>query len=226
MTALLDSSTVPSATRVRGSIATVVLASAALIQIVLLLVRPWGERNDFRYDSVEPIRNNLWTGMLVDGISFAIIGVTLSLVVCNLVRGRGSAWATVGAFVTSLGAIVFAMGALAMATIVWYATSTSAFSTDTGRELMDYAIGSGAHPKGSLATIPSMGGFMVFTVGSILLFIALIRSAVVSRWLPIALLVATVGEFVIQGRATDLVQIIWMALVGTLAIFAVKGRQS
>jgi hypothetical protein len=226
MTALLDSSTVPQATRVRGPLAAVVLASAALTQIVLLLVRPWGERNDFLYDSVEPIRSNLWTGMFVDGITFAAIGITLSFVVCDLVRTRGSALATLGAVVTSLGAILYAMGALAVATIVWYATSTSAIGVDAGRDLMDYAIGSGAQPKASPATIPTIAGFMTFTVGSVLLFAALIRAAVVPRWLPITLLVATFGEFLSQGRVADMVQIVWMALAVTLAVFAVKGRQS
>ena len=226
MTALLDSSTIPPTTRVRGPIAAVVLASAAFTQIVLLLVRPWGERNDFLYDSVEPIRTNLWAGMFVDGVTFAAIGITLSLVVCNLVRSRGSAWATVGAVVTSLGAILYAMGALALGTVVWYATSTSAIGVDAGRDLMEYAIGSGAQPKASPATIPTIAGFMTFTVGSVLLFAALIRATVVPRWLPIALIVATVAEFLSQGRAADVVQIVWMALAATLAVFAVKGRQS
>lgn len=226
MTTTVDAPTFPPTTRVRAHIPAVVLAVAAITQIGVLLVRPWGERNDFRYDSVAPIRTTLWAGMLVDGLTVATIGITLSLVVCTLVRARGSVWALVGAVVTSLGGILFAMGALSMATIVWYATGGSVIGTDVGRTFMARAIGSGAHPDATLATIPSMAGFIVFTVGSILLFVALIRAGVVPRWLPLALLVATVGEFVIQGRATDLVQIVWMALVATLAIIAIKVRQS
>lgn len=225
MTTMLDSRNSSPATRVRGPIAAVALALAALAQIVMLLVRPWGERNDLVYDSVAPIRSSLWTGTLVDGVTFAAIGITLSLIVCNLVRSRGSAWATVGAVVTTLGAIVYAMGALALGTFVWYATSTSAIGEDAGRALMKSAVGSGGHPDASLATIPLIAGFVAVTAGSVLLFAALIRAAAVPRWLPITLLIATAGEFLSEGRAADLVQIVWMALAGTLAVVAVKVRQ-
>lgn len=205
-------------TRARSIVGAAVLAATATVQIVLLVIRPWGQRNHLSYDDVEPIRDRLWTGSLVSGLTFCILAVALAHIVCSVVRSRGSMLATAGALVVTIGGALSAMGSLALATFVWYATGP-AISTDAGRALMSDAIGVGGHPKASLATWPIMVGYLAFSLGSLLLFAALVRSRSVPRRLPVALIIATIAMFVVPpGQAQDFVQVGFMALVAILAV--------
>jgi hypothetical protein len=155
----------------------------------------------------------MWTGIVIDAFAFAVLGVALSLVVCMLARSRGAAWATVGAVVTSLGGIAFAMGAFGFASLAWYATDTTAIPVESGTEFLKYAVDNPQH-----GMVLQMAGFLLFTVGSILLVVALIRSRSVPVWLPIAFLVLVVAQFTpVPSRVLDFVQVALMALLVVLA---------
>jgi len=204
-------STVPSRSR-RTLVASALAVSAAAVASVLLW-HPWPVRDRFGYGDIAPIRDGMWTGIVIDATAFAVLGVALSLVVCMLARSRGAVWATVGAVVTSLGGIAFAMGAYGFASLAWYATDTTAIPAESGTEFLKYAVDNPQH-----GMVLQMAGFLLFTLGSIALFIALIRARTVPLWLPITFFVLVVAQFTpVPSRVLDLIQVALMALLVVLA---------
>jgi hypothetical protein len=200
--------------RGRTLIVAATLALAAGIVAIVLLFRPWPVRNSFLYQELAPVRDAIWTAILVDAVAFAAIGISLSLVVCLLAPGRGARIANVGAIVTTLGGTLFAMGAFAFAAMTWYITDPAALPVADGTGLLEYTV---ANPEHVL--LPQMLGFLLFTVGTLILAAALFRSGSVGRWLPIAIVVTTVGQFAVHDRALDFVQI------GAMAVLILVGMQ-
>lgn len=190
------------------------LTVGSLTIAVLLLTTPWGERNALDYASLAPIRDNVWAGLLLDGLAFAVVGVTVGLAVCSLARSRGATLATIGAVLTSLGGIAFAMGAFAFASLAWHVTDTSLVNATDGAALLAYAVDNPLH-----GIAVQMVGFLSFTVGLVLLAIALLRAGTVPRALPISMLAILAAQFApIPQRALDIVQIVLMAsLIGVAA---------
>ena len=205
----------PSPTR-SGSRTTLVasgLALSAAAVAAVLIWHPWPGRDQFDYEDIAPIRDAMWGTIVLDAVAFAVVGITLSIVVCGLARSRGSVWASVGAVVTTLGGIGLAMGEFGFAALSWYATDTDAVSESAGSKLLDYSVDNPEH-----GMVVQMAGFLLFTLGTILLLVALIRSRAVPLWLPIASLVLIVAQFTpVPGRALDFVQVASMALFVALA---------
>ncbi len=192
------------------------LAASALTIAALLVTTPWGDRYNssadevLDYDQLAPVRDGAWGGTLADGLAFAVLAFTLSIVVCHLVPGRGRLVALVGGALTTLGGICFAMGGFGFATVTWFA---SGVSEDAGRELVDYANDNVPHLLGA-----SMAGFATFTLGTLVLAAALLRG----RGAPVAGVAAyvllVVCQFVLTDRVLDYVQIAMMALLLALAV--------
>jgi len=194
------------------------LALAATTVAGVLLVRPWPERDAFDYGQVAPSRDSIWLGVMVDGLAFALVGITLALVVSGLVRARGATWATIGAGFTAVGGVVFAMGAYAFGALAWYATDTSTLDGETGGRLLDRAVDEVTH-----GMLLQMAGFLCYTVGTLLLCVALLRSGAVPRAIPAAVLVLTVVQFTpVPGRVLDLVQVALMGVLVALAVLAAR----
>ena len=79
-----------------------------------------------------------------------------------------------------LGGVTFCADMEAFGSLAWYATATDAL--DVGRHrLMSYVETHSDHCTGEQHT-----GFVLLTVGSLLLMVGLWRAAGVPRWLPIA----------------------------------------
>ena len=197
------------------------LALAALTIAGLLLTTPWGDRYDsssdevLDYDRLTAVRDGAWTGMLADGFAFGVLGLSLGLVVCHLVRGRGRVAALVGAVLTTAGGILFAMGGLAFATLTWFA---SGIAEESGRSLVDYANDHPGHLLGA-----TLAGFFLYTVGGLVLALALYRA----RAVPVAGLAAYVvlvaAQFApLPGRTLDFLQIGMMALIVALAVTVLR----
>ena len=199
--------------RARRRVAAVGLGLGALTIAGLLVTTPWGERNATSYDEIAPVRDAAWAGMLADGIAFAVVGLLFSMTVLSLVRGRGRLPALVGAIVTSFGGLLFAMGSFAFASLAWYATSP-AIPVDTGKALMSYAAENPQH-----GFVVAMVGFLLFTVGSLVLAVALLRSRAVPLAAVVVFAVLTLSQFAgVEGRGLDFVQIALMLLLTGLAV--------
>jgi hypothetical protein len=208
----------PSATdRVRTAIVSATLALGAVAVALIVLWQPWGERDALSYAEIQPHRDAAWLGTMVDGLAIAAIGVTLGLVVCRLVAGRGAALATIGAVLTGVGGVAFAAGMISFGSFAWYATDPAAVAPDAGDAMMTYVVDKPGH---MMAT--QMAGFLLFTVGSLLLMGALWRARAVPRWLPIAYLALTVGLFVLGGVAMNVVQAAQTLLLVPVAVHAMR----
>jgi hypothetical protein len=201
------------AARGRTLIIAATLALAAGAVGLVLLFRPWPARNSFLYQELAPVRDAIWTAILVDALAFAAIGLSLSLAVCLLARDRGARLANVGAIITIGGAILFAMGAFAFAALTWYATDTAALPVAEGTRLLAYAVANPEH-----VMLPQLLGFMLYTVGTLILAVAILRSGSVPRWVPLALVGTTIAQFTVHDRVLDFVQI---GAMGTLILLAV-----
>lgn len=186
--------------------ATLVLAAAAVA--LVLLFRPWPVRNSFLYEELAPVRDAIWTAILIDAVAFAVIGLSLSLGVCLLAPARGARLANVGAVVTIAGGLLFAMGAFAFAAFTWYVTDPTALPIQDGARFLEFAVANPEH-----LMLPQMLGFLLYTIGTLILAVAMLRSGAVSRWLPIAIVATTVAQFAVHDRALDLVQVGAMALL-------------
>jgi hypothetical protein len=195
----------------RACIVAAALALGACAVAAMVIWRPWGERNAFGYGDIAPLRDNLWLGTLIDSVGFAVAAVALALTTCVLVRTRGSRFADAGATLTALGGILFAAGSFAHAAVGWFATS-DVISASSGRALLHLA-----EDQPVRLMLPVIIGFLCVAVGTLLASTALLRSGSVPRWVPIAMIVLTVGQFVVPTRAQDFVQITYMAVLVCLA---------
>lgn len=183
------------------------LVLGSLLVAAMLIWRPWGERDEFGYDAVQPIRGDAWTGTLVDSFGLALVAITVSVATCVLVRGRGRRWADVGAVVTTVGGIAFAMGGFARGAVGWLATADQVPASG-GAEVLRLVEDEPMH----LMAV-AMAGFLLFTLGTLALAVAWWRSAAVPRWLPITLIVLTVGQFSgINDRPLDVLQVVVMGV--------------
>jgi hypothetical protein len=196
------------------------LAAAAATASVLLATTPWGERLDsgsdqiLSYDTLVTVHDAAWASMLLDGFAYAVIGLALGLGVLHLARGRGRVLALLGAVITTAGGVLFAMGAAAMATIVWFA-GADGLADGSGQTLVDVANSHPGHLMG-----PSMAGFLLTTVGVLVLAGALFRARAVPVFAVVAYVVLVLAQFSpIPGRAMDFLQIAMMlVLIGFAAV--------
>jgi hypothetical protein len=214
--------TVPSGTaRIRAAIVSAILVIGAAAIAVLVLWQPWGERNHLSYADIAPHRDAAWLGALVDGLAFAAVGVALGIAVCRLVpAARGAAFATVGAVLTGFGGVAFCAGMVSFGSLAWYATDPGAVPADPGAALMTYVLDNPGHVLGA-----QMAGFLLYTVGSLVLMVALWRARVVPRWLPVAYLVLTVGVFAVDGVVLNIVQAVQTLLLLPVAFYAVRAAR-
>jgi hypothetical protein len=207
------------ASRARAVIVSALLALGAITGAILVLWQPWGERDHLGYADIAPHRDAAWLGALVDGLAFAAIGVALGIAVCRLAPARGAIWANVGAVMTGIGGVAFCAGMVSFGSFAWYATNTDAVPVDAGTNLMTYAVDNAGHLLGI-----QMAGFLLTTLGSLVLMVALWRARSVPRWLPIAYLVLTIGVFATDGVVLNVVQAIQTLALVVVAFFAYRVR--
>jgi hypothetical protein len=198
----------------RIRVAAAALAASAATVSVLLATTPWGDRLDsssdevLSYDKLLDVREAAWASMLVDSFAFAVIGLTLGLGVLHLARSKGRVAALVGAALTTVGGILFAMGGAAFATVVWFITADG-LSDGAGPSLVDYANDNVGHLMGV-----DMAGFVLTTVGSLVLAAALIRARAVPLPAVVVYILLTLFQFApLPGRALDFLQIAMMVLL-------------
>ncbi len=203
--------------RARTVIVAATLALGAAVVATVLLFRPWPVRNSFLYHELAPVRDGIWTSILVDSLAFAAVAIGLSLVVAQMTPTRGASLANLGGVVATVGGVLFAMGAFAFATFTWYVTDSAALPLADGTRLLEYAV---ANPEHGM--LVQMGGFLLYTLGTLILAAALLRARSVPRWLPIALVVLTIAQFATSDRILDIVQIAAMTVLVILAALALR----
>jgi hypothetical protein len=203
----------------RIRVAAAALAASAATIAVLLAAPPWGDRLDsssddfLDYDKLLEVRDAAWAGMLVDGFAYAVIALTLSLGVLHLVRSRGRVAALVGAVLTTAGGILFAMGAGAFATFAWFATAPG-LPHGAGRSLVDYANDHVGHVIGI-----DMAGFVVYTLGTLVLSAAVIRARAVPVVAVVVFVLVTLAQFVMPA-GNDVLNYLQIASMALLVSFA------
>ncbi|GIE97611.1 hypothetical protein [Paractinoplanes rishiriensis] len=201
----------------RATLIATLLSLASLAVAVVVLWQPWGERDALGYADIAPHRDAAWLGTLVDGLAFAVVGVTLGLAVCILAPKRGSTPAAIGAVATGLGGIAFGTGMFSFGALAWFATDTSTLPAAAGTALMSRVEGAPGH----LMAV-QMTGFLLFTVGSLILMAALWRARSVPRWLPVAFLVLTVALFALSGVALNVVEAAQFLLLPVIGFYLVR----
>ncbi len=199
---------------VRTRVVAASLAASAATVAVLLATTPWGDRLDsssdevLSYDKLLDVRDAAWSSLLLDSFAYAVIGLTLGLGVLHLVRSKGRVAALVGAVLTTAGGILFAMGGAAFATVVWFITADG-LSDGAGPSLVDYANDNVGHLMGV-----DMAGFVLTTLGSLVLAAALIRARAVPITAVAVYILLTLVQFAgLPGRAMDFLQVAMMVLL-------------
>ncbi len=174
-----------------------------------------GGGETYSYADIAPDRS-LWWGLLGGLAVAALIGVPLqAIATMHLVRGRGSAWATVGGCLMWLGVALQATGVSGWASAYFYPTDPS-LDSSVGSAVIEAANSDQGHLFGFL--IP---GALLVVLGTVLQCVSLLRAHVVPVWVPAGLLFAVL-TFVVPGDGVlGLVTSIPMALgaIG-LAYFA------
>jgi hypothetical protein len=210
---------------VRIRVAAAGLAASSVTVAGLLATTPWGDRLDsssdevLTYDKLLDVRDAAWSSMLVDSFAYAVIGLTVGLGVLHLVRSKGRVAALVGAVLTTVGGILFAMGGAAFASVVWFITADG-LPDGSGQSLVDYANDNVGHLMGV-----DMAGFVLTTLGSLVLAAALIRARAVPVPAVAAYVLLTIVQFVgLSGRVMDFLQIAMMVLL--LGFAAVVWRRA
>jgi hypothetical protein len=207
--------------RARATVVAVLLTLGALASATIVLWQPWGERNDLSYETLAAHRDAAWLGAIIDGVATAAIGITLGLAVCLLARRRGAVLATVGSVVAGLGGVLFCAAIVSFGTLTWYVTDTGALAAPTGTAMMTYVEDNLGHVAAVQAP-----GFLLFTLGALLLMVALWRARAVPMWLPIAYVVLTVGVFVLDGTAINVVQAVQTLLLAVVSWFLLRATRA
>lgn len=200
-------------------VATGLMLGSAMVAFALMW-HPWPERNDLSYASFATRRDAAWVGALIDHAGFALVAIALPIAVCMLVTARGATVANIGAGLTAIGGALFASGFYALVVLAWYATAPDAIPPAEGASLMTYVEANKAHFLG-----PQAAGLLSFSVGVILLAIALRRAGTTPRWLPIAIIVLTVAQFLSPTAAQDVVQTLHMGTLAAVGWCLVRSRR-
>ena len=164
-----------------------------------------GGGETYSYADIAADRDLWWWllgGLAVNGI-LTVTAQALAAMV--LVRERGSAWATVGGGSMWLGISLQAVGVAGWASAYFYATDPSV-DRAYGSAVVEAANADQAHLFGFL--VP---GALLVVVGTVLQCVGLLRSRVVARWVPVALLFSVLTLVVPGDGALGLVTSVPMA---------------
>lgn len=197
-----DAASTPAGTsRARAALVAGVLVAGAAVTLALGIWHPEPDTNEaFSYAAVAPIREAWWAWHLLGAIGVAAGAVAASIAVCLLVRGRGSGWADAGGVLTSLGGLAFGVGIAAEGVLFAYVTDPDVLPADIGVTLMAHLA---ENPERFVVAI--IPGFVLLTVGPVLLAVALWLAGSVPRWVPVTLAVTSLAAAVSPFGAVSVV---------------------
>lgn len=206
--------------RESSTIGVVPLALGAVTSATLLLLTPWGERNEIGYAAVAPIRDAFWAGILLDGLAMVAVTLGLAIVVHRLAGHAAAVLARSGAVLAVAGGVAFALGGFGYATLAWHVTDASVLDPAAGTAVLDSAIESPQH-----SLLVQIVGFLAMTLGVVLLSVALLRSGAIPRWLPIVVIVTSLVAFVVPPRIKDLVQVVQLLSLVAIALVSLRATR-
>jgi hypothetical protein len=203
----------PISARIRLLAAALTLGAAAWIAVgVWTPVDELRTGDDLPFEGVRSHRGGWLTWHLLDGLGTALVMIGLAFAVCVLVQARGARWATVGAALAVLGGLLFSAGSVSFGLLGAYATESDALRAAAGQGLIDYVNEEGGPGLG--VVVP---GFLIMTLGQLLLAVALWRARTVPVWLPSAIVAAQVVLFVAEGLVSGLTLAALAVLYGQVA---------
>lgn len=205
--------------RVRDYLTAGGLIVSAVTIAVLLILRPWGERNQLTYAEIAPIRDQVWIGVTIDSLAIAALGICFGLVVCRTVQAKGARLAEVGAVLAMTGGILWGMGMYFFASFAWYATAAAVLNETAGTALMDAAL---SDPMRGMIFVQV--GFFAQGLGVLLLSAALMRSRAVPLWVPIGIVLAWLSSFFLPTAALDYMQALQMLLIAAVGVLLLSRR--
>jgi len=173
---------------------------------------PYDKDEVVPYDKVLEVRDAWWfshyLGGPAMGLGFVVFGLGAAML---LRRGPGSRLAAVGAAFNFVGGIGAAAGLAAEGATYHYATNTAAVPESAGAPLLHYMFTHSTH-----INLLLLIGLAAMAVGSILIGVGLWRAHAVPVWVPLALIVGTLGTVATSHTIT------WLAsLPATVAIIAI-----
>lgn len=200
----------------RATLVAVATSLGSVLVAATLLWHPWPPRDHITYAEFAPVRDAAWLGSVLNVVGHSAAAIGLAIAVVLLVPSRGARWANVGAAFTALGGVLFGAGALAYITVAWYGTSP-ALDAASGTALFDYLKGNLGH-----ILIPQAIGLALFSLGSILVAVALWRARAVPRWVAIAVALLAILQFAVPTAAMDVVQSVRMLSFVAVVWFLVR----
>lgn len=202
----------------RTTIVAVGLALSAVIAAANLLGRPIAAIDTEIYAELEPVRNAYWTFALVGGVSTALTYILAGIAACMLVLRRGATLATAGAVLLCIGGVLFGAGFFASGAVSWVSTGVVAGDPTFFDYFQEHSF---------RAFAPQLVGFLLSTIGFILVGVALWRSRVVPRWLAAAIPVTAVVTILSgTGIIYDVLHAVFMGTVVALAWFLLRADRA
>ncbi len=203
--ATADTGTARSTLVRRRAVASALTATSA-VAATAMLARPLAADDWHDYTAFSAERDATWIFSVLVGLATGAAFLTLGLATCLLVRQRGAGLATAAAMLTGAGGLGFASGFFASGALNWYATS-DAVPESAAADLMTYAEDHPLHVFG-----PQMAGFLLASLGCVLVAAALWRSRAVPRWLAVGVPVTLVLMIMAgTGVAYDVMFAVFMA---------------
>lgn len=200
----------------RARIVAAVVVVGAITSAAFGIWHPEPDSDDtFGYDVIAPIRASWWAWHLFGGLGTAAGAIAVALAVCLLVPARGATWATLGALLTALGGLAFYGGVAAEGVLGAYATNPEALPTQSGTTLITFV-----NDNFQYIGVVLIPGFVLLTLGPLLLALALWSARSVPRWLPVAFALTNAAGFPVPpGLVADVVNTAFAATLVAIAWF-------
>jgi hypothetical protein len=207
--------------RLRPTLLAAATGFAAVSQLAFFVLHREHERDEMvPYDVIHAIRTQWWVTHYFVGTAMAFGFGMVGLAIAALVRhGRGSTWTTVGAALCLLGAPAVAAGVAAEGAVFYYVTDQAGISKEAASRLLTHTNPSSSDSVIGLLVL----GLLVCILGSIAGAVGLIASREVPLWVPVALVVGTVGMAAAPFSVTWLVSMPRAAAILAVGWYLVRG---
>jgi hypothetical protein len=208
------------ALRLRPALLAAATVFAAVSQLAFFVLHREHERDEtLPYAVIHAIRTQWWVTHYFVGTAMAFGFGMVGLAIAALVHhGRGSTWTTAGAALCLLGAPAVAAGVAAEGAVFYYVTDEAGISKEAASRLLAHTNPSASDSIIGLLVL----GLLICILGSIAGAVGLIASREVPLWVPVALVLGTVGMAAAPFSVTWLVSLPRAAAVLAIGWYLVR----